>query len=101
MNGGTMLAFDATDQNGNLSNECTSAGNHHHKYGPCIFQNLSLYQGHRATILASLNNLSGAAALAPGFGTFQALNIGGGVTLGSNSTLSIDLGSLPGCRTTC
>lgn len=92
MNGGTMLAFD-TDQNGNLLtnalNQVTTTTN-----TTRVFQNLGLIKG-RGAILASLNNLSGS-TLAPGFGTFQTLNVGGAVTMGSNSILSIDLGSLAG-----
>jgi hypothetical protein len=92
MNGGTMLTFD-TDQNGNLLTnalgQVTTTTN-----TTRIFQNVGLIKGSGA-ILASLNDLSGS-TLAPGFGTFQTLNIGGNVTMGSNSTLSIVVGSLAG-----
>ena len=92
MNGGTMLAFD-TDQNGNLLTnalgQVTTTTN-----TARVFQNVGTIKGTGA-ILASLNDLSGS-TLAPGFGSFQALNVGGAVTLGSNSTLSIVLGSLAG-----
>jgi len=90
MSGGTMLAFD-TDQNGNpiqgdnasLLNTNTSR----------VFENLGIIKGN-GTISATISNLSGS-TLAPGFG-FQTLNVGGSVGLGSNSTLSIELGTLTG-----
>jgi hypothetical protein len=91
MNGGTMLAFD-TDQNGNLLTnalgQVTTTTN-----VTRTFVNTGTINGN-GTILASLNNLSGS-TLAPGFG-FQTLNVGGGVTLGSNSTFSVELGLLAG-----
>ena len=92
MNGGTMLTFD-TDQNGNLLTnalgQVTITTN-----TTRVFQNVGIIKGSGA-ILASLNDLSGS-TLAPGFGTFQTLNIGGNVTMGSNSTLSIVVGSSAG-----
>jgi hypothetical protein len=88
MNGGTMLAFD-TDQNGNVITNAGYATTNTSR----VFQNVGIIKGN-GTISASLNNLSGS-ALAPGFG-FQTLAVGGSVTLGSNSTFSVELGLLPG-----
>jgi hypothetical protein len=91
MNGGTMLAFD-TDQNGNLLTnalgQVTITTNTSR-----VFENVGLIKGN-GTISATLNNLSGS-TLAPGLG-FQTLNVGGGVTLGSNSIFSVELGLLAG-----
>jgi len=88
MDGGTMLAFD-TDQNGNVITNAGYATTNTAR----VFQNLGTIKGN-GTISASLNNLSGS-TLAPGFG-YQTLNVGGSVTLGSNSTLSLELGLLAG-----
>jgi hypothetical protein len=91
MNGGAMLAFD-TDQNGNLLTnalgQVTTTTN-----TTRVFENAGIIKGN-GTILATLSNLSGG-TLAPGLG-FQALNVGGSVTLGSNSTFSVELGLLAG-----
>jgi hypothetical protein len=46
------------------------------------------------TLIGSINSLSGS-TVAPGLG-FGTLNVGGKVTIGSNSTLSIELGPLAG-----
>lgn len=91
MNGGTMLAFD-TDQNGNLLTNSLGAVTVTTNSSR-VFENVGTINGN-GSILASLNNLSGS-TLAPGFG-FQTLNVGGGVTLGSNSTFSVELGLLAG-----
>jgi hypothetical protein len=88
MNGGTMLAFD-TDQNGNVITNAGYATTNSSR----VFENFGTIKGN-GTILYSLNNLSGS-TLAPGFG-YQTLNVGGSVTLGSNSTFSAELGLLAG-----
>jgi hypothetical protein len=87
MNGGTMLAMDL-DQNGNPITTGVGATN-----SARVFANLGTIEGN-GKISASLTNLSGS-TLAPGLG-FQTLNVGGGVSLGSNSTFSVELGLSPG-----
>jgi hypothetical protein len=87
MNGGTMLPIDL-DQSGNVITNGAGGTN-----SARVFANLGTIEGN-GKISASLNNLSGS-TLAPGFG-FQTLNVGGSVTLGSNSTFSVELGLLAG-----
>jgi len=82
MNGGTMLALDL-DQSGNSLRTNMAR----------VFANLGTFEGN-GSLLGSISGLSGS-VLAPGFG-FGTLNVGGSVTLGSNSTLSIELGLLAG-----
>ncbi len=82
MNGGTMLALDL-DQSGNALRTNVNR----------VIANLGTFEG-TGTLSGTLSNLSGS-FLAPGLG-FGTLNIGGNVGLGSNSTLSIELGLLPG-----
>jgi len=83
MNGGTMVALDLDGTAGNVIRTNTAR----------TIANVGTFEGN-GTLLGSINNLSGS-TLAPGFG-FGTLNVGGGVTLGSNSTLSIELGLLAG-----
>lgn len=82
MNGGSMVAIE-TDSNGNTP--VTNAAR--------VVANVGTIQGN-GTITASINSLSGS-FVAPGFG-FGTLKVGGNVSLGSNSTLVIELGLLAG-----
>lgn len=80
MNGGTVVTFD-TDGSGTTNKSR-------------IIANVGTIEG-TGTFVASLTNLSGS-TLAPGMGTFTPLTVTGNVTMGSNSTLTIVLGSLAG-----
>jgi len=82
MNGGTVVAFDL-DQSGNAIGTNVTR----------TIANVGTISG-GGTFKASLNSLSGS-LVTPGAG-FGTLNIGGNATFGSNSTLAIDLGLLPG-----
>jgi hypothetical protein len=82
MNGGSMVLADL-DQSGNFIKTNNAR----------VVANAGTFEG-TGTLSGSLNGLSGS-LLAPGLG-FGTLNVGGSVNLGSNSTLSIDLGLLAG-----
>ncbi len=79
MNGGTVVTFD-TDGSGTTNKSR-------------VIANVGTIDG-TGTFTASINSLSGS-TVAPGLG-FGTLNVGGNVTLGSNSTLTIQLGLLAG-----
>jgi len=82
MNGGSMVLADL-DQSGNFIKTNNAR----------VVANTGTFEG-TGTLDGSLNGLSGS-LLAPGLG-FGTLNVGGSVSLLSNSALSVELGSLAG-----
>ncbi|HXI85609.1 MAG TPA: PEP-CTERM sorting domain-containing protein [Verrucomicrobiae bacterium] len=83
MNGGKLTLVDLDGAAGNSIATNQSR----------VIANVGTIDG-TGTFTASINSLSGS-TVAPGLG-FGTLNVGGNVTLGSNSTLSIQLGLLAG-----
>ena len=80
MNGGTLVTFD-TDGSGTTNKSR-------------VIANVGTIQG-TGKFIASINSLSGSTVV-PGMGNFGSLSVAGNVTLGSNSTLTIQLGLLAG-----